>query len=121
MPGHTPGTLSFLFGFKDAGKTLNVAYVGGTAIPFDGTGRALRRLPGVRAAKFAKAATDFGATVLMSNHTEFDNGYFRAIADAARKPGDPNAYEVGKQAVTNYFQVVQLCTQAAKLRATGKV
>ena len=20
MPGHTPGTLSFLFGFKDAGK-----------------------------------------------------------------------------------------------------
>ena len=36
-PGHTPGTLSFLFEVKDNGKPLRVAYVGGTAIPFDGT------------------------------------------------------------------------------------
>jgi len=119
-PGHTPGTLSFLFGFKDAGKTLNVAYVGGTAIPFDGTADYYDGYL-ASSAKFAKAAADFGATVLMSNHTEFDNGYFRAMADAARKPGDANAYEVGKQAVTNYMNVVQLCTQAAKLRATGKI
>ena len=43
-PGHTPGTLSFLFEVKDNGKPLRVAYVGGTAIPFDGDGRLLRRL-----------------------------------------------------------------------------
>jgi metallo-beta-lactamase class B len=36
-PGHTPGTLSFLFEVKDNGKPLRVAYVGGTAIPFDAT------------------------------------------------------------------------------------
>src|SRR5262245_3822678 len=35
-PGHTAGTLSFLFEVKDNGKPLRVAYVGGTAIPFDG-------------------------------------------------------------------------------------
>ena len=35
-PGHTAGTLSFLFEIKDNGKPLRVAYVGGTAIPFDG-------------------------------------------------------------------------------------
>ena len=35
MPGHTAGTLSFLFEIKDNGKPLRVAYVGGTAIPFD--------------------------------------------------------------------------------------
>src|SRR5262249_41559908 len=34
-PGHTPGTLSFLFEVKDNGKALRVAYVGGTAIPFN--------------------------------------------------------------------------------------
>ena len=34
MPGHTPGTLSYLFEVRDHGKPLKVAaYVGGTAIP----------------------------------------------------------------------------------------
>ena len=35
-PGHTPGTISFLFEVKDNGKPLRIAYVGGTAIPFNG-------------------------------------------------------------------------------------
>ena len=34
MPGHTPGTLSYLFEVRDNGRPLRVAYVGGTAIPF---------------------------------------------------------------------------------------
>jgi glyoxylase-like metal-dependent hydrolase (beta-lactamase superfamily II) len=34
MPGHTPGTLSYLFEARDSGKPLCIAYVGGTAIPF---------------------------------------------------------------------------------------
>ena len=37
MPGHTPGTLSYLFEVRDNGKLLRIAYVGGTAIAFDGT------------------------------------------------------------------------------------
>jgi len=70
--------------------------------------------------KMAKAAADFGATVLMSNHTEFDNGYFRAHTAANRRPGEANPYDVGKEAVARYFTVVQDCTLAAKIRATGK-
>src|SRR4029077_10809721 len=37
MPVHTPGTLSYLFEVRDNGKPLRVAYVGGTAIPFNGS------------------------------------------------------------------------------------
>src|SRR5262249_48886726 len=33
-PGHTPGTLSLLFPVKDHGRTLTVAYSGGTAFNF---------------------------------------------------------------------------------------
>ncbi|HLQ77845.1 MAG TPA: MBL fold metallo-hydrolase [Terriglobia bacterium] len=119
MPGHTPGTLSFLFEVKDNGKPLRIAYVGGTAIPFNGDAA---YYDGYLASskKMAKAAADFGATVLMSNHSEFDNGYFRAHAAAARKPGEANPYEVGREAVARYFSVVQYCTEAARLRATGK-
>jgi metallo-beta-lactamase class B len=119
MPGHTPGTLSFLFEVKDNGKPLRVVYVGGTAIPFNADA-AYYDTYLASSKKVANAAANFGATVLMSNHTEFDNGYFRAHTAAARKPGAANPYNVGREAVARYFAVVQNCTTAARIRATGK-
>jgi metallo-beta-lactamase class B len=116
-PGHTAGTLSFLFEIKDNGKPLRVAYVGGTAIPFDGAATYYDGyIASVR--KMAKAAADFGATVLLSNHTEFDNGYYKSHTAANRKPGEANPFDVGRDAVGRYFTVVEQCTTAAKLRAT---
>ncbi len=115
MPGHTAGTLSYLFEVKDHGKPLRVAYVGGTAIPFNGTAA---YYDGYLASskKMAKAAADYGATVLLSNHSEFDDGYFKAHTAANRQPGDPNPFEVGADGVARYFAVIQGCTSAAKLR-----
>jgi metallo-beta-lactamase class B len=118
-PGHTPGTLSFLFEVKDNGKPLRIAYVGGTAIPFNGTAAYYDGyIASVR--KMARAAADFGATALMSNHTEFDNAFYKAHTAANRKPGTANPFEVGKAAVDRYFTVVEDCAAAAKLRAAGK-
>jgi metallo-beta-lactamase class B len=119
MPGHTPGTLSFLFEVRDQGKPLRVAYVGGTAIPFNGDA-AYYDTYLASSRKLAKAAADYGATVLLSNHTEFDNGFYKAHTAANRRPGESNPFDVGKAAVTRYFTVVENCTTAAKLRATGK-
>ena len=68
----------------------------------------------------AKAAADFGATALLSNHTEFDNGYYKAHTAANRKPGEANPFDVGRDAVDRYFTVVEECTTAAKLRAAPK-
>jgi len=116
MPGHTPGTLSYLFEIKDNGKPLRVAYVGGTAIPFNGT-PAYYDTYLASSEKFAKAAADYGATILLSNHTEFDNAYYKAHTAANRKPGEPNPFEVGKDGVARYFTVVRDCTTAAKMRA----
>jgi metallo-beta-lactamase class B len=119
MPGHTPGTLSFLFEVRDNGKPLRVAYVGGTAIPFNGDA-AYYETYLASSRKLAMAAADFGATALMSNHTEFDNGFFRAHTAAGRKPGAANPYDVGREAVARYFTVVQNCATAARIRASGK-
>jgi len=119
-PGHTPGTISFLFEVKDNGKPLRIAYVGGTAIPFDGTAAYYDGyIASVR--KMARAAADFGATALMSNHTEFDNAYYKAHTAANRKPGEANPFDVGRNAVAQYFTVVEDCVTAAKLRATAKM
>jgi metallo-beta-lactamase class B len=118
-PGHTPGTLSYLFEIRDQGKPLRVAYVGGTAIPFNA---GAEYYDGYLASsrKMAKAAADYGATALISNHTEFDNAYYKAHTAADRKNDEPNPFDVGAGAVARYFSVVEDCTAAAKLRATGK-
>ncbi len=76
MPGHTPGTLSFLFKVRDNSKPLRVAYVGGTAIPFNGAA-AYYDAYIASSKRMAKAAADYGATALISNHSEFDNAFLR--------------------------------------------
>jgi len=119
MPGHTPGTLSFLFEVKDNGKPLRIAYVGGTAIPFNGDS-AYYDAYLTSSRKMARAAADFGATALMSNHTEFDNAYYKANTAANRKPGEANPFDVGTAAVARYFTVVQDCTTAAMMRTAGQ-
>ena len=127
MPGHTPGTISFLFEFEDNGEKIKVAYPGGTAISFTGTAATYDQYIG-SARKFAQAAAAFGATALMSNHTEFDNAYYKAFTAEARREGRkglwddvPNPFDVGQREVVNYFAVVELCAMAAKLRATGSL
>ena len=70
--------------------------------------------------EMAKAAADYGATVLLSNHSEFDDAYFKAHTAASRKAGEPNPFEVGTNGVASYFTVVQACTTAAKNRAVGQ-
>jgi len=83
----------------------------------------------------------------MSNHTEFDNAYFKSHTAPALRAlhGDdnrhsnqfysngnaekadsirqdvPNPYYVGQRRVINYMGVVELCAMAAKLRATGSL
>ena len=118
-PGHTPGTLSYLFQVSDHGKPMRIAYVGGTAIPFNGSAAFY---DGYLASsrKMAKAAAAYDATALLSNHSEFDNAYLKAHTAADRQPGDPNPFDVGADGVARYFQVVQDCAMAAKLRATGQ-
>ncbi len=119
MPGHTPGTLSYLFEVRDNGKPLRVAYAGGTAIPFNANAAYYDRYL-ASSKKMAKAAADYGATVLLSNHPEFDDAYLKAHTAASRRAGEPNPFEVGANGVARYFTVVQACTTAVKIRAAGQ-
>ena len=75
-PGHTPGTLSFIFPVKDGGRTLTVAYNGGTAFNFPRQAQAFAIYRDSQK-KMGDAARAAGATILMTNHTEFDRAYDR--------------------------------------------
>jgi metallo-beta-lactamase class B len=112
-PGHTQGTLSYLFPVHDGGRTLRVAYSGGTAFNFP---RRAENFAIYRdsAKKMAMAAA--GATVLMSNHTEFDGAHDRArIAQLPRTPGEKHPYESDAATVQRYFEMTGYCAEAQRL------
>ena len=114
-PGHTPGTLSYFFPVKDAGRTLIVAYSGGTAFNFprQAANFAVYRDSQRKMIEVAGAA---GATVLMSNHTEFDRAYDRArIAQLPRAPGERHPYESDTATVLRYFEMAGNCAEAQRL------
>ena len=117
-PGHTPGTLSYTFTVYDQGRPVNVAYSGGTAFNFVNN----TPDPGIRNFQtyldsqqhIAEQAAATGATVLLSNHSEFDNAVTRNRMLAGRRDG-PHPYVLGEEWVQRYFQVLQGCARAAQL------
>jgi metallo-beta-lactamase class B len=114
-PGHTPGTLSMLFTVKDNGKPINVAYSGGTAFNFPSTAPNFDTYIKSQT-KMAAAAAAANATILMSNHSEFDNAVTKIRMMASRKAGEPHPFEIGKEAVARYFTVTAECAEAARLK-----
>jgi metallo-beta-lactamase class B len=120
-PGHTPGTLSYVFPVKDGGKTVMVAYSGGTltgAFGSDGS-RWDEYINSQK--KIAKAAADAGASVILSNHSEYDGAYTKArLAGLKREVGEDNPFVVGTDGVQRYFTVMTECALASKLRQGAK-
>lgn len=120
-PGHTPGTLSYVFPVKDAGRTVTVAYSGGTLTGAFGTDGARWDEYIASQRKIAKAAADAGASVLLSNHSEYDGAYTKArLIAAPRQPGENHPFIVGADGVQRYFTVMTECAMASKLRAGAK-
>ena len=85
-------------------KAINEAIASST----DGGPRAQR--------KMAERASRRNATVLMSNHSEFDNAVIKIKMLAARKAGEPHPFELGSEAVQRYFKVTDECAQVARLK-----
>jgi len=103
----------------DRGKRLNVAYSGGTAFNFVNN----TPDPGIRNFQtyidsqrhMAGRAAATGATVLLSNHSEFDNAFNKNRMLAGRGDGQ-HPYEIGADWVQRYFRVMQGCARAAQIR-----
>jgi metallo-beta-lactamase class B len=114
-PGHTRGTLSYVFPVHDRGRRLMVAYAGGTAFNFPRAAEnfAIYRDSQRKMIELARAA---GATVLMTNHTEFDRAYDRArIAQLPRPAGEKHPYETDQATVQRYFEMGALCAESQRL------
>lgn len=113
-PGHTDGTLSFIFPVKDKGETRVIAYPGGTAYNFP---RSVARFQSYidTQKRFTKLATDAGASVIISNHSEFDSGYMKARMVSSMLPGEEHPFVI-KDGVQRYQTVLLECAEAEKSR-----
>jgi len=61
------------------------------------------------------------ASVMLSNHSEYDGAYTRArLLSAPRQPGENHPFIVGVDSVQRYFSVMTECAMAAKLRVGAK-
>ena len=118
-PGHTDGTTSFTFQVLDRGKPLNVVYSGGTALVYEwdqpdwSIANLQKYIDSQR--HLAAEAKRTGATVLLSNHSEFDEAEKKNRMLASRGDG-PNPYEIGTDWVQRYFQVTENCARATQLK-----
>jgi len=120
-PGHTPGTLSYVFPVKDQGKTVMVAYSGGTLTGAFGTDGARWDEYIASQKKIAGVAAEVGAAVLLSNHSEYDGAYTKArLVPLKREPGEEHPFLAGTDGVQRYFTVMAECALASKLRVGAK-
>jgi metallo-beta-lactamase class B len=126
-PGHTLGTLSTVFPVTDHGEKHVAASWGGTAFnwmanpaPYVTPERPEKfwfETYSASARRFKEITSKAGADVLISNHTIFDGSKTKIPALERRKPGEPNPYVIGKDAVQRYLTVVDECAQAGLTRS----
>jgi metallo-beta-lactamase class B len=120
-PGHTPGTLSYIFPVKDGGKTVMVAYSGGTLTGAFGSDAAKWDQYIDSQKRIAAAAAEAGASVILSNHNEYDDAYTKArLVGVKREVGEQNPFIMGTDGVQRYFTVMTECAMASKLRLGAK-
>jgi metallo-beta-lactamase class B len=71
--------------------------------------------------RIAKAAADAGATVIVSNHSEYDNAYPKArLIGGKREVGENHPFVAGADGVQRYFTATIECATASKLRIGAK-
>jgi metallo-beta-lactamase class B len=116
-PGHTPGTISTLIPVKDNGRAHLVADWGGTMFNFARSRDAFDTYI-ASAERFQGIVARAGADALISNHTIYDGTKTKIPALAQRKPGEPNPYVIGADAVRRYLIVASECAHAAQAAMT---
>ena len=112
VPGHTPGSLAFIFPVKDKGTTRMAGLFGGTVLTTGIlTTEALKQYTQSIAA-YLESATKMNVEVEMQNHPIFDGTPDRLASFKTARPGDPNPFVIGNGRYLAMWNIVSECIQA---------
>ncbi len=119
IPGHTPGSLAFIFPVKENGKTLMAGLFGGTVLTTGIlTTDALKQYT-QSIAHYLETARKMNVEVELQNHPIFDGTPDRLARIRAARPGDPNPFAVGNDRYLKMWNIVSECIQAEIARREG--
>ena len=119
IPGHTPGSLAFVFPVKDKGTTRMAGLFGGTVLTTGIlTTDALKQYTQSIAA-YLEVAKRMNVEVEIQNHPIFDGTPERLSALKTAKPADPNPFVVGSGRYQAMWNIVSECIQAEIARREG--
>jgi len=112
IPGHTPGSMGFIFPVKDNGKTRMAALYGGTVltpgiISDEGLQTYLQSV-----ARFKEATRKAKVEVEIQNHPLMDPIQVKLDRLKTRTKGQPNPFVVGTKGYQTFLDVMSICTEA---------
>ncbi len=119
IPGHTPGSLGYIFPVRDGARTHTAGLFGGsilipTKIPDDALQQYVRSIE-----HFGEAARTRGVDVELQNHPLYDGFEQKLQRLRARAPGAPHPFVVGGDGYQRFLTVMAECTRAQMERRRG--
>jgi metallo-beta-lactamase class B len=116
IPGHTPGSLAFIFDVRDGGVTHTAGLFGGTIqdqprITIGGLNQYLGSV-----AHYLDFANKMKVDVEIQNHAIFDDTPARLAKLAMRKPGDPHPFLMPTEKYVTLWSLVSECIRAEIVR-----
>jgi metallo-beta-lactamase class B len=116
IPGHTPGSLAFIFPVKDGRRTHMAGLFGGTILTADRI-----TTPGLKQYvqsidHYLETAKRLKVDVELQNHPIFDMTPDRLARLKTRKAGEPHPFITGTDRYVKFWSVVSECIQAEVAR-----
>ncbi|MBI4486562.1 MAG: MBL fold metallo-hydrolase [Acidobacteria bacterium] len=111
IPGHTPGSMGYIFPVKDNGRARMAAMYGGTVltpgiISDEGLQTYVKSV-----AHFRDETRSARAEIVMQNHPLMDPVQPKIERLKARKPGDPHPWVVGQADYQKFLDVMYQCSE----------
>jgi metallo-beta-lactamase class B len=112
IPGHTPGSMGYIFPVKDGGRTHMAGLFGGSIlipgrIPDDGLLQYIRSVE-----HFGDVARKMNVEVELQNHPLYDGLEAKLERLKARRAGQPHPFVVGGASYQRFLTVMTECTRA---------
>lgn len=113
IPGHTPGSLAFIFPVQDGANSHMAGLFSGTVLA-----AGFVPLPGLKqyitsVSHYLETAERLQVDVEVQNHPIFDDTPGRIAALATRAPGAPHPFVMGTERYGRFWNVISACMQAA--------
>jgi metallo-beta-lactamase class B len=119
IPGHTPGSLAFIFPVKDKGQTHTAGLFGGTVLTTGIlTTDALKQYT-QSIAHYLDTAKRMNVDVEIQNHPIFDGMPDKLAKLKSAKASDPNPFVIGNERYLKMWNIVSECIQAEIARRDG--